>query len=88
MNIMKICKGFEQITSEFQTLLASGANEIDDKTAGFNGDTIYLCTPCFVDADRLYPITFDKIYLLIPPEEIDEFDAKWIAELMGNYREP
>lgn len=88
MNIMKICKNYDQQVAVFQSLVANGATEIDDKTVQIGNDKIYLCTPCFADADRLYNTPFGQIDILIPPEEIDQFDQKWIDELSLNYREP
>jgi hypothetical protein len=82
---MKICKKYEHQVAEFQALISSGATEIDDKTVQLGDDKIYLCTPCFADADRLFNIEFDRYDILIPSEEIDQFDQKWINELTHNY---
>lgn len=85
MNTLKICKDLEQLNSVKISLITENPSsvELDDKTLKIGSSIVYLCTPCFVDADRLHAIAFNKIEILF--EEINEWDGKWIAEIYGYY---
>lgn len=91
MIILKIFKNLAELENMKASLISGfSANstlftELEDGSIKVNSDHIFFCTPCFVDAEKMYDKELDRIEILIPSDEINEFDGKWISEIFGNY---
>lgn len=91
MNILKIFKNLDELENMKSSLINGFSEnstlftELEDGSIKVNSDQIFFCTPCFVDAEKMYNKELDRIEILIPSDEINEFDGKWIAEITGNH---